>query len=495
MFKGKPRQIILLGITAVLLIASGWIISCGGNSTTTPPVTNAVTGTITTSITDPPTCANPSRSGVATIDHVWVTVTKVTAHISSTAAPTDSGWVTLVDLTSAPKQIDLLSLGSNTCLLTQLGSTSGLPPGDYQQIRLFLLSNTATSGPSPNNCGNNNGFNCVVPHTSPTQELLLSSEAQTGLKIPSGQIAGGGLNLTAGQSADLSINFDACASIILQGNGQYRLKPTLNAGVVSVNNNSISGKVVDSNSTPNPIANAVVLLEQPDSSGIDRVIDAGLSASDGTFIFCPLPSGNNSGKFDVVVDATTTAALVTTVYGATVALNVPVGTALGNIPLVYEGTGTALTTPWATITGQVTSAGSGGATVADITLSSLQAATAGGSTVLVTVPVFNASAQPPTVTTSGTPTPSAPPCPSGTDCSNYSLMVPSGNPQVGAFSSGSITYTAPAAPPVTYSLNATTSNCTTSNPSPATVSSIAVTPAATTSVSTVLAFSVCTAPI
>lgn len=480
MFKGKPRQIILLGITAVLLIASGWIISCGGNSTTTS--TPAMTGAITTTLTDPPTCS-------ASFDHVWVTVTKVRANISSTAADTDGGWQTLVDLTSAPKQVDLLSLASTTCLLSQLGSTSGLPPGDYQQIRLYLLSNTSPSGPAPNNCGNNSFFNCVVPHGGTPQELLLSSEAQTGLKIPPGQIAGGGINLTAGESADLNINFDACASILQQGNGQYRLKPTLNAGVVSVNSNSISGKVVDSNSTPNPIPNAVVLLEQPDSGGIDRVVDAGVSASDGTFIFCPLPPGN----YDVVVDATTTTALVTTVYGATVALHVPVGTALNNIPLVSEGTGTLTTIPWSAITGQVTSAGSGGATVADIALSPLQSVTAGGSTVLVTVPAFAVSAQPPTFTTSATPTPSTPACPTGTDCSNYSLMVPSGNPQVGAFSGG-ITYTAPAAPPVTYSLNATTGNCTTSTPSPATVSSITVTPAATTSVGTVLTFTGCTAP-
>ena len=485
---GKPRFIVICSIIAVLLIAAGWIISCGGNNTVAGGGSTPVTGVITTSLTDPPTCS-------ASFDHVWVTVTKVTANISSSAAETDGGWVTLADLTSSPRQFDLLSLASTTCVLTQLGSTTGLVPGDYQQIRLYLLSNTATSGPSPNNCGNNNGFNCVVPHGGSPQELLLSSEAQSGLKIPSGQIAGGGINLAAGQSADLNINFDACASILLQGNGQYRLKPTLNAGVVSVNSNSISGKVVDSNSTPNAIGGAVVLLEQPDSSGIDRVLDAGVSGPDGSFIFCPLPSGNNSGKFDVVVDATsTTAALVTTVYGATVALNVPVGTNLNNIPLVSEGTGTALTTPWSTITGQVTSAGSGGATVADITLSALQSVTAGGSTVLVTVPAFKVTGQPPTVITSATPTPSSPACPSGTDCNNYSLMVPSGNPQAGAFSSGAITYTAPAAPPVTYNLNATSPNCTGSTPSPATASSIAVTPMATTNVSTVLAFTGCTAP-
>src|SRR6266404_5811853 len=152
MSNARSGKLFVLSILAVLLVVSSWIISCGGGQVSTP-TTSATTGTITTSLSDPPTCTN--------FDHVWVTVTKVTANISSTAGPTDSGWVTLVDLTSAPRQLDLLSLVSTTCLLTQLGSTSGLPPGDYQQIRIYLLANNAANGPSPNNCGSN-GFNCVV---------------------------------------------------------------------------------------------------------------------------------------------------------------------------------------------------------------------------------------------------------------------------------------------------------------------------------------------
>jgi hypothetical protein len=322
----------------------------------------------------------------------------------------------------------------------------------------------------------------VVPHGGSPQELLLSSESQTGVKIPSGQIAGGRINLTAGQSADLNITFDSCASIIRQSNGQFRLRPTLHVGEVASSNNSISGKVVDSSS--NPIAGAIVLLEQPDSSGIDRVMNAGVTASDGTFVFCPLPNGN----YDVVADAVTTSTLSTTVYGVTIAFQVPVGTTLNNIPLVSEGSSTLSAPPSAVIAGQVTSAGSGGATVADITLSALQQATpVGGSFVLVTVPLFSAISEPPTATT-GTAS-------SGTDCFSYSLMVPSGNPQVGTFSSGSITYTPPASGTVTYSLNAVSEDCTASAPSPATVSSITVSPATTTQVSTVLAFSGCTAPM
>jgi hypothetical protein len=85
-----------------------------------------------------------------------VTVTRVRAHISSTANPDDSSWVDLVDLRSTPKQIDLLSIGDTSCTLATLGSTTGLPPGNYQQIRLYLLSNNPAAGeatPNPTTAG------------------------------------------------------------------------------------------------------------------------------------------------------------------------------------------------------------------------------------------------------------------------------------------------------------------------------------------------------
>lgn len=471
----------LLGLSGIVLT----LISCGGGTTSTPTPA-AKTGTITTSISDPPSCA-------FAFDHVYVTVTKVTANISSTASDTDSGWVTLVDLSSNPKQIDLLHLaGSGACVLSQtLGSTSGLPPGKYGQIRLYLLANDATTGPSSNACGSG-GFNCAITTDGGTQILQLSSEAQTGLKIPPGQIAGGGLDLAEGQSADINIDFDACASIMQQGNGKMRLKPTLHAGVVSVTTNSLSGTVVDA-SNSNPIGGAVVLLEQPDPSDatIDRVMRSTTTANDGTFIFCPLDS---TGPFDVVVAAWTTPSLGADVtYNATVVFGVPVGTALTGVnavALVPEGAAPSLP---ATVTGQVTSAGPGGAIAADVTLSAMQEATpTGGTTKQLTIPIFGALMQPPTFTTTDPPNPAAPACPAGTNCFNYSIMVPASNPKVGTFSSGSVTYADPAPAPVNYHLNFGAPGCTTSAPSPATVGPASVTPGTTTNVSTVVAFSGCT---
>ena len=480
------RSNIPLAILLGAATAMTFLLGCGNGTTSSLPAmsgtgttSGTMSGTVTTSISDPPVCASA-------FDSVYVTITKVTAHLSDSAGPNDSGWITLVNL-STPMQIDLLHLkSSGMCVLSQtLGSTSGLTPGKYQQIRLYLLDNSASASIA-NNCGSA-GWNCVVPKGGVPQMLNLSSEAETGIKVPPGQIDGGGINIQAAQSADLNLDFDGCHSIIREGNGKYRLLPTLRAGEVSVNTNSISGKVVDSSSSNSPVQGALVLLEQPDPNDptVDRVQRAATTGSDGTFIVCPLASTN---PFDVVVSAMIVTNLgATTTYNPTIAFNVPVGTDLSNpaIPLLPEAAPSANTMP-ATISGQVTSAGSN--PMADVTLSAFQQAVSlGGPAKQVTVPVFNSMQQPPVVTT----TPSTPACPMNTDCFNYSLQIPGSNPQVGTFSGGSITYAAPAAPPVIYSVNGMAPSCSTSTPNPPTVGSITVTPGTQTKVSTVLAFSGC----
>lgn len=411
---------------------------------------NTITGTINNgmamvnvSVSDPPSCLPPAGN----FKSLFITIRSVQAHTSATAGDNSSGWMELVpDLNSHPVQVDLLNLpNSGACLLETLGSNTALPAGDIQQIRLILLANSATSTPPATNACASLGqvFNCVVDKSSNTSELLLSSEANTGLKIPPGQVVGGPIHVAAGQTVDINIDVNACASIVQEGNGRFRLKPALTAGVVSTNTTGIQGQVVDS-VTSQPVPGATVALENQDGSGTDRIFMQAVTDSTGRFRFCPLPMG---AVFDVVVDAVTSGG---TAYNATVVVNVPGGTDLGTFSIVAE-TG-AVTGP-GTIQGIVTALnGAAGANI-DVTTSALQTISlSGGGMRPLTIPLLPGS-------TSNVAVQSAMPCPAmgapaGAFCAQYTLVVPASNPEVGSFSAGKITFTPPAAGNVLYSVEA-----------------------------------------
>ena len=430
-----------------LLVPAAIGVSCGGSTQMQTPTTNI--GTVNVSISDPPSCMPPN----GTFTHVFVTVRSVQAHIDPNANDNSSGWQELApQLASQPMQIDLFSAPQTTCVLAQLGSAS-LPVGSYQQIRLLLVSNNPAASdatPATNACAGN-GFNCVVLSDSSIHELQLSSQANTGLKIPPGQIVGGPLQVTAGQSVDLNIDFNACASIVREGNGTYRLKPTLTAGQVSANNTGIGGQVVDS-LTKSPIAgNVLVAIEQADSTGVDRILMQAAADANGNFRFCPLPTGT----FDIVIDAVD---VNNVPYNATVVLNVPNGTNLNTVPLIAE---TGATAP-AVFQGFVTATTGTSAATADVTLAALQTvASSGSASRQITVPLqsINAVAATPAVDSAGTISVEANTnCPTGSplhaNCAQYTLVVPASNPNVGIFSSSGVSYTAPASGDVLYTVDA-----------------------------------------
>lgn len=429
-----------IGGLAVLLGFGLALVNCGGSGSLQ---SNNGMGTIHVSITDPPSCAFPNGA----FQHVFVTIRSVEAHIDPNAGDTAPGWQELApQLINQPMQIDLFAAGPNACLLTMLGSNTALPAGTYQQIRLLLVPNNGGSGPlPPTNACVNQGFNCVVLHDGSIHELQLSSQANTGLKIPPGQIAGGPITVAPGQDVDLNIDFNACDSIIQQGNGVFRLKPVLTAGQVSTNNTGISGQVVDS-VTHLPVAGGTVLvaLEKPDATGTtDTVFMQTAGDSSGNFNFCPLPAG---ATFDVVVVAINGAGVA---YNATVAVGVPGGTNLGAIPLTAE---TGAATGPAKLQGFITATtGSAPATI-DSSVSALQTITiSGGAMRAVTIPlegnsIFNISVQ----STSGCPATA----PLKANCAPYTLIVPASNPSVGTFSGGKISYSPPASGDVLYSVHA-----------------------------------------
>lgn len=424
-----------VALASSLILAGVLAVACSSGSSSAPPTTAMASATVM--LSDPATCAGPTGPYA----HVYVTITDVQANTNSSAGDNDSGWNDLTPgLSSAPKQIDLLGQANNQCFLASLGASQQLQAGNYQQIRLILADNSATI--ANNMC--NGSTNCVVlTSDSSVHTLQLSSESKTGLKIPSGQIAAGGFNIAAGQTKDLDIDFNTCASIVVEGNGEYRLKPVLHAGEVSTTSTSINGRVLDQ-ATGNPltakiagsgnpvIAQALVALERKDASGVDRIVMSTLTASDGTFVFCPIPSGT----YDVVIlgiDSNGTA------FQPAIITGVSNGQTVGTVSL-NSGPGT--TTSTVQLSGGVTTQSSASQpTVADVAVSALE--TAGGAT--YTIPLLPNAQQPSAVLSLETAASST--CAAGTDCATYNLLLPAGGPYVGAYSASgaSLTQSAPLA--------------------------------------------------
>ena len=411
------RLRIYIGLLLAIVALAIFLMSCSGGSKP---------GTVNTSISDPPTCAAPQGP----YRHVYVTVNDVLIHQSASASANDAGWIHLASgLRDNPLQVDLLGV-ANQCFLAMLGSAE-IEPGTYQQIRVVLAPNSASV--NNNKCGN--VANCLMLTSDPSntpQALQLSSETQTGIKIPSGQIAGGSFTVGSGQTKDLNIDFDACASVVVQGSGQYRLKPVLHAGEVSLQSasSSISGTIIDGSSQQAVVGgNTVVALEQADGS----VVMQAVPASNGSFVFCPVADGTYN-LVAVAIDGSGNT------YAATVITGVKAGDSLGTVPLTPAGLP-------ASISGQVTTSTGSAGTAADLSISAVQSI---GNSMFITVPLAQQSAATATLTTAAGAS-----CPPSTDCVSYTLSVPAANPSIGGFNSGgNQTPASPASGEVDYTVGA-----------------------------------------
>ena len=394
----------------------------------------------TVSISDPATC---SASSGGPYSNVWVTITDVQANTSASASNSDSGWVDLTpNLKSNPKQIDLLHIAStaDNCFLATLGDAQELQAGNYQQIRIMLAPNNTSV--SNNACTSVNSANCIVldDTNKDMYPLTLASEAQTGLKIPSGQIAGGQFQVAAGQTRDLDIDFNTCASIVQTGSGKYILKPVLHAGEVSTTNVSINGKVNVATGTSTAFSGTVLVALEPE--GTTTASTTGLvsaepinmittAESDGSFVFCPVPAGT----YDIVVVAMDSNG---DIYEPSIITGVTNGETTGTINVYPVSASTTTTYPTTsgvplggiTVNGQVTT----DATVEEtVVMSAFE--TVGTTTYTIPIPAAAETSGVASLMTSSTPMPASPACPSGTLCANFGISLPVAAPNVGAWSS------------------------------------------------------------
>ncbi|MGB6975791.1 MAG: DUF4382 domain-containing protein [Terracidiphilus sp.] len=460
----RLQNLLVLAFLLVLTGITGVIVACSSGNNV---ITNSGMSQVKVSISDPATCAAPDGPYSA----VWVTITDVQANTSASAGDSDGGWVDLTPNLSKNNdavQVNLLGEANNQCFLASLGDNSELQAGSYQQIRIILAqttagltlsSGTSTSMNSTDVCQGSGGANCVVMgsgNSAQTYPLLLSSEAKTGLKIPSGQIAGGAFTISAGQTEDLNIDFNTCSSIVREGNGQFRLKPVLHAGEVGTTSVSLNGKVTGAAGTP--IAGAMVALEQPDPSGakdasgnpIERILMSTSTASDGTWSICPVMVGDTTKPYDLVVTGADSNGVL---YAPSIETGVSIGTTAGTVVLNASTLDNSVALSTATVTGQVTSVNSSmAATVIDAQLSVLETVNSVDYTIPMPMTTTQSGGASLTVTTAPNTTQSPACNPTSTDCANYSIQVPALGAYFGAWSSTGATLTQPAVLPM-YSID------------------------------------------
>ncbi|NLP59909.1 DUF4382 domain-containing protein [Paraburkholderia sacchari] len=290
-----------LALTGLIPLA---LAGCGGGGGSSDSSSTAQTGTLKVSMTDAPSCG---------FDHVYVTVSQVRVNASANAGDNDAGWSTITLAT--PQKIDLLSLTNGA--LADLGQTA-LPAGQYQQVRLVLVSNTG-----------NTLSNSVVPTGGTEQPLATPSATQSGYKIITP------FTVQPNTLVDLILDFNACKSIVQKGNGGYQMKPVVTA-TPTVVSGSISGYVAQAE------AGATVYAEQN-----GKVVKGTVADGTGKFVLSPLVQSSTQGNYDVVIVENNFASGIVRSVPVVVNADTPVSTSGAPITLPAS--------PMGSVSGNVTS--------------------------------------------------------------------------------------------------------------------------------------------
>jgi hypothetical protein len=228
----------------------------------------------------------------------------VRVHANSAANDNDSGWS---DITvTPPLKIDLLTLTNGA--LVDLGQTN-IAAGQYNLLRLVLAPNGAGSP-----------ANSVVPINGAETPLDTPSGLQSGLKVNHP------FTVDEGRVTDLVVDFDACRSVVVRGNGTFALKPVLS---VLPRTAAIIAGVVD------PAVTNVTVSAQKD--GV--VLRATMPNATGNFVLAPVDPAK--APYDVVFTANGRATSVITGVPATANTTTTVSTASAPIAMPPSGTGVA----------------------------------------------------------------------------------------------------------------------------------------------------------
>lgn len=256
--------------TLAATCAAVFVAACGGGGD------SAGTGTLRTAMTDAPSCG---------YDNVFVTVDRIRVNNNANADANGAGWSEVV--LDRPRQIDLLNLQNG--VIEELGQVT-LPVGRVQQVRLVLVDN-ATADPADID---------FDPDANPAlapNHVVFSAGGTEDLKTPSGQQSGVkinvGIDVAAGQTADLLLDFDACKSVVKAGgSGNYLLKPVLAA--IPRLSSGVRGSVADA-LVPEGVT--VSLQQNGELFRSTAPIESTNLGENGNFVLSQVPPGT----YDLVV--------------------------------------------------------------------------------------------------------------------------------------------------------------------------------------------------
>jgi hypothetical protein len=305
---------------------------CSGSGSTSTGAT--ATGVVKLDVTDAP---------ASDYAHVYVTVTGVAFHVSSTAGfsgystARQAGWqvVTLPQ----PQTVDLAQLSNGTLYADVNGNSSlfnniTLPVGRYQQLRIILASTEDAYVGSVAGLTYNNEVQLV---DDSTHYALRIPTADEGIRlVPETPVV-----VTEGGTTSLALDFNLNNDVLQlpssetsSGSTEFLLKPRL--GYFDLNSvAAVSGTVGFDNLSSSRI---VVKAEQVKTGSTYRVVRrmTGVDKTTGAFTLYPLPIFGNAttAVYDVVVRGRNleTAIIkgITVHKGSTPAT----GVNLGSIPLV-----------------------------------------------------------------------------------------------------------------------------------------------------------------
>ncbi|UCF93067.1 MAG: DUF4382 domain-containing protein [Desulfobacterales bacterium] len=212
----------------------------GGGSSGSPP-----TGNLSLSLTD----ASSDQ-----YQAVYVTIDEVQVHISGDDGD-DRNWQVVA---SPRKTFNLLELVNG--VREELGIAE-LQAGQYTQMRL-IIGETPDDG--INLFSQSHPFaNYIVDPNDTTHELKVPSGLQTGIKIVQG------FEISAAQTTELILDFNAADSVVQAGNsGQWLLKPTIKV-LETKEHSIITGIVTDDAADPVGIEGVLVSVQVSDPEAQD----------------------------------------------------------------------------------------------------------------------------------------------------------------------------------------------------------------------------------